>query len=162
MNVIEPLHADEPGENGNAADDHALTIRSLLTGLVLVLLLIAPATAIILGASAADHNDSAQAAAPATISLAALPKMTADIYQYAAVHARHFVEIPCYCGCDKSLSHRNLEDCFVNPAGWDPHAYGCGICIAEAVAAREQLDAGVGISEVRQSIIARFGPTPAA
>jgi hypothetical protein len=75
----------------------------------------------------------------------------------------HFADIPCYCGCDRGLGHRNLEDCFVNAAGdWDAHASGCGVCTAEAIAAREQLDAGIAIAEVRQSIIDRFGPPPAA
>ncbi len=145
------------------ADDRRSIIRIALAELTLVLLIFVGVAALIRGASAPDPADAASVAATPTVELTALPEATADVYRYAADHAGHFTEIPCYCGCDIGLGHRNLEDCFVNAAGdWDAHASGCAVCTAEAVAAREQLDAGVAIGDVRQSIIDRFGPPPEA
>ena len=151
------------GRSTEGENDRRSIVRIILAELGLVLLIFAGVAALIRGAGAPDPADAASAAASPTVNLADLPDATADVYRYAADHAMHFTDIPCYCGCENSLGHRNLEDCFVNAAGnWDAHASGCGVCSAEAIAARERLDAGVAISDVRQSIIDRFGPPPAA
>ncbi len=163
MNDVETDRGDDPGDGTDGDNDRRSVIRIILAELALVALIFVGVAALIRGASAPDPADAASAAASPTVELGALPEATADVYRYAADHAGHFAEIPCYCGCDRSLGHRNLEDCFVNATGdWDAHASGCGVCTAEAIAAREQLDAGVAISDVRQSIIDRFGPPPAA
>jgi Protein of unknown function with PCYCGC motif len=115
------------------------------------------------GASAADPNDALRSPTAVTISLASLPMETADMYRYAADHSEQFAQIPCYCGCDRSLGHRNLEDCFVTADGsWDAHASGCAVCTIEASAAQELIDAGTDTAVVRQAIIDRYGPPPAA
>ena len=162
MSDTEIERADEPADGTERGDDRRSIVRIVLAELALVALIFVGLAALIRGASGADPADAAPAAASPTVDLADLPDATADVYRYAADHAMHFIDIPCYCGCEHSIGHRNLEDCFVNPAGdWDAHASGCGVCSAEAIAAREQLDAGVAIGDVRQSIIDRFGP-PAA
>lgn len=163
MTDVEADRGDAPGDGTEGDNDRRSVVRIILAELALVALIFVGVAALIRGASAPDPADAAPAAATPTVNLADLPDVTADVYRYAADHAMHFTDIPCYCGCDRSLGHRNLEDCFVNATGdWDAHASGCGVCTAEAVAAREQLDAGIGIAEVRQSIIDRFGPPPAA
>lgn len=163
MSDIKAERADEPRDGTGGGNDGRSIARIVLAELTLVLLIFVGVAAVIRGASAPDPADAAPAAASPTVNLADLPDATANVYRYAADHALHFTDIPCYCGCEKSLGHRNLADCFVNAAGdWDAHASGCGVCTAEAIAAREQLDAGVAIAEVRQSIIDRFGPPPAA
>lgn len=163
MSDTETERADEPADGTERGDDRRSIVRIILAELALVALIFAGVAALIRGASAADPADAAPAAASPTVDLADLPEATADVYRYAADHATHFADIPCYCGCENTLGHRNLEDCFVNAAGdWDAHASGCGVCSAEAIAAREQLDAGIAIAEIRQSIIDRFGPPPAA
>ena len=165
MSDIETQPRDEPCDATDSDSDSGRRsiVRILLAELNLVLLIFAGVAALIRGASAPDPADASPVSATPTVNLTDLPDATADVYRYAADHAMHFTEIPCYCGCENSLGHRNLEDCFVNAAGdWDAHASGCGVCSAEAIAAREQLDAGVAISDVRQSIIDRFGPPPAA
>ncbi|MEP7114650.1 MAG: PCYCGC motif-containing (lipo)protein [Ilumatobacteraceae bacterium] len=163
MNDTETNVGDDSLDGTEGDNDRRSIIRIVLAELALVALIFAGVAALIRGASAPDPADAASAAASPTVNLADLPDTTADVYRYAADHAMHFTEIPCFCGCDGSLDHRNLEDCFVNATGdWDAHASGCGVCTAEAIAAREQLDAGVAISDVRQSIIDRFGPPPAA
>lgn len=160
---MDAARVDDPGDGTEGGNDRRSIVRIVLAELSLVILIFVGVAALIRGASGPDPADAAPAGASPTVQLADLPDATADVYRYAADHANHFTEIPCYCGCERSLEHRNLEDCFVNAAGqWDAHASGCAVCTAEAIAAQEQLDAGVAISEVRQSIVDRFGPPPAA
>ena len=99
--------------------------------------------ALIRGASAADPDHALHSPTAVTVALDALPTETADMYRYAAGHAEQFTQIPCYCGCDRSLGHRNLEDCFVTPDGsWDAHASGCAVCTIEASSAQQLIDTG--------------------
>ena len=151
MNDVETDRGDDLGDGTEGDNDRLSVIRIVLAELALVALIFVGVAVLIRGASGADLADAAPAAASLTVDLADLPDVTADVYRYAADHAMHFTEIPCFCGCDRGLGHRNLEDCFVNADGdWDAHASGCGVCTAEAIAAREQLDAGIAIAEVRQ------------
>lgn len=139
--------------------DRRTTLRVVMAELTIILLVVVGIGALARGASAPIPSSASGSVTAVTVSLADLPAATAEIYQYAADHADHFADIPCYCGCDRSLGHRNLEDCFVNPAGgWDAHASGCGICTAEALTAQELLDANTHIAVVRQAIIDRYGP----
>jgi hypothetical protein len=168
MRDVETDRVDEPGE-GTESGNSWVIVRIVLAELALVLLIAIGIGGFIRGASAPDPADAAEPAdgarpaASSTVALADLPDATAGIYRYAAGHAGHFTELPCYCGCEQSLGHLNLEDCFVNANGdWDAHASGCAVCTQEAIAAREQLDAGITIGDVRQSIIDSFGPPPAA
>lgn len=118
---------------------------------------------LIRGASAADPDHAVHVPTAVTVSLAALPSETSDMYRYVAAHGEQFTEFPCYCGCDRSLGHRDLRDCFVTPDGsWDAHASGCGVCTAEATTAKELLADGTEVATVRQKIIDRYGPPPAA
>ncbi|HEX6659519.1 MAG TPA: PCYCGC motif-containing (lipo)protein [Ilumatobacter sp.] len=97
----------------------------------------------------------------ATISLGELSASGAGLYRAAADHGEHFAALPCYCGCDTTLAHRSLRDCFITPSGdWDAHASGCEICTAEAVTALELLDAGVPAATVQAQIIDQYGPPP--
>lgn len=146
---------DEPRPRG--------TLRVVVVEMALVLFVVVAVGGTIRGASAPDPSDVRGSELSTTVSLESLPVATAEMYKYAADHADHFASLPCHCGCDRSLGHRNLEDCFVNPAGgWDAHAAGCGVCIAEARTAQELLDADTVIGAVRQVIIDRYGPLPAA
>lgn len=111
------------------------------------------------GASGADPDDGFAASSAVTISLDSMPADMAEHYRYAGAHAQEYMQIPCYCGCDHSLGHRYLTDCFVTPAAaWDAHAAGCAVCTLEATQVRLQLDSGVPIADVRASIIKTFGP----
>ena len=169
MSDVETERVDEPGDSTHSRNDRRIVVRIVLVELAVVLLIVIGIGGFIRGASAPDPADAAgaaDAAQPAespTADLADLPDATAGIYRYAAGHAGHFTELPCYCGCEQSLGHLNLEDCFVNADGnWDAHASGCAVCTQEAIAAREQLDVGITIGDVRQSIIDSFGPPPQA
>lgn len=92
-----------------------------------------------------------------------LTTVTASVagqYRYAGDHADHFSDIPCYCGCDAFLGHRSLADCFVRAdgAGWDVHAAGCAICLAEAADARRMFERGRDPAAVRGAIVDTYGP----
>lgn len=69
-------------------------------------------------------------------------------------------EVPCYCGCEKSIGHRNLTDCFVRSdgTGWDAHAAGCAVCIDESIAVRRLMADDAGAPTIRDSISTEFGP----
>jgi Protein of unknown function with PCYCGC motif len=132
----------------------------IATGLVVLLIVGVGVGVVNRGTSAADRASSTSTGV--TVALSALPSEMAAMYQYAAAHREAFAEIPCYCGCDRSLGHRNLEDCFVNADGsWDAHAAGCGVCTVESTMAKALLDEGTDVAVVRQKIIDRYGP-PAA
>lgn len=89
------------------------------------------------------------------------PADVAALYRFAASHDRHLSEVPCFCGCESFLAHRGLADCFLQPDGaWEPHAAGCGICVAEAVSVRTSLAAGESVAAARERVVATFGSTP--
>lgn len=128
---------------------------------VVVAVIVLGVVVLIRGASGADPNHAMAAPPVVTVSLDNVPADIADNYRYAADHMAEFAEIPCYCGCDRSLGHRNLADCYVTADGaWDAHASGCAVCGAETTSARPQIDAGTPIAEVRSSIIEQYGPPP--
>lgn len=90
-----------------------------------------------------------------------LDGMPADMvghYEYARANADVYAQIPCYCGCQEMLGHRNLEDCFVTPDGaWESHASGCQICIDESQMIMRMMGGGMGPGMMRGRIDARFG-----
>ena len=149
------LQGDEPETGG--------WLPIILAELAVIALVFVGVAILIRGASGADPSDAYAAPKPATVSLSELPSAMSDTYRYAAEHVAEFMAIPCFCGCQQSLGHRNLEDCFVTPDGdWDAQASGCGVCTAEAVAAKELLDINTPIDVVHKAIVDRFGPPPTA
>jgi hypothetical protein len=100
------------------------------------------------------------------IGLAVPPLDLADVVPNIAEHyrtaeANHDVysQVPCYCGCERSIGHRHLADCFVRSdgGGWDAHAAGCAVCTNESTMVRRLLADGADTATIRQSIIAEFG-----
>ena len=117
--------------------------------------------AVVRGASGADRIDRFEASPAVTLFLDNMPADMADHYRYAATHVQEFTQIPCYCGCDSSLGHRYLTDCFITPTrAWDAHAAGCAVCTLQATQVRAKLDAGVPIADIRTSIIKTLGLPP--
>lgn len=117
---------------------------------------------LILRANGADRDGMMVASSVVTVELSTVTPAIAADYHYAADHLADFAQIPCYCGCDRALGHRNLADCYVTATGeWDAHASGCAVCGSETATAREQLSAGLQIADVRTSIIDQYGPPPA-
>jgi hypothetical protein len=88
------------------------------------------------------------------------PAVAAE-FHYAADHRDAYRQLRCWCGCEKAFDHRSLADCFVRPDGqWEAHGAGCGVCIAEAMAARQRLDAGVPVADIARQLDNEFGPDP--
>ena len=94
------------------------------------------------------------------VAISTLDSHLAAMYRGAKAHGRHFKQIPCFCGCDKTrLQHRHLLDCFVlkDGGGWESHATGCSVCQGEARMALELFDQGVDPGEVRDLVIDAYG-----
>lgn len=128
----------------------------LLTPVVVALAVIAGT----LAALAGNGGDAPTDAAP--LALASVSPDIAGHYHAATELADVYREIPCYCGCEEFLGHRDLYDCFVRAdgQGWDAHAAGCGVCIAESTLARDLTDAGTPAGDIPAAVIDRFGSTP--
>ena len=136
-------------------------LKIFLGELAVIAVIVLGVFALVRGASGADPDHRMGTPPAVTISLDKMPAEMAAHYQYAASHQQEYTQIPCYCGCDRSLGHRYLTDCFVTRTGaWDAHASGCAVCTTEANQVRTQLDAGVPIADIRASIIKAFGPPP--
>ena len=86
------------------------------------------------------------------------PAGMAAHYTFARSHLGLMARVPCYCGCQSFLSHRNLGDCFVKPDGtWESHASGCGICTQESGLVERLLQKGRSPVGIRSAVIAQFG-----
>lgn len=86
-----------------------------------------------------------------------VPAEVATHYRFAASNRDLYSMIPCFCGCEATLDHRNLHDCFVRPGGgWESHASGCAICIDESKMARRLQASGEQPEAIRDAIVARY------
>lgn len=132
----------------------------------LALYLLAPvvvAVAVIAGTFAAFAVSESDAPGPAApLELASVSTDTAGHYQAAADLADAYRQVPCYCGCEEFLGHRDLYDCFVRAdgQGWEAHAARCGVCIAESTLVRELDAAGTPTGAIPAAVVDRFGTTP--
>ena len=152
---------ENPG--GDRAVPHrARMSRARAVALVVsVLLLAGVGVAAVVAASSEDAGPSAggmpQMVTP--LDLASVSPNVAAHYRYVRGHQDAYSQIPCFCGCDRSLGHRSLLDCFVQADGaaWEAHASGCGICVSESVTARRLLNGGRDPTAVREAVIAEFG-----
>lgn len=96
--------------------------------------------------------------APAGFQLNGLPRATVEAYAFAADHAGVLAQIPCFCGCDRMLGHRDLARCFVTPEGaWESHAAGCDVCLGEARMVMRMMGRGMSPAMMRERIVAEFG-----
>ncbi|HEV7844045.1 MAG TPA: CYCXC family (seleno)protein [Pyrinomonadaceae bacterium] len=63
-------------------------------------------------------------------------------------------QLPCYCYCDEGFGHKSLHTCYESD-----HSAHCATCIQEAlVAYRLQKEDGLSPAQIRERIIADFGP----
>jgi hypothetical protein len=87
-----------------------------------------------------------------------LPAMVVDHYRFARANAGVYQQVPCFCGCQDMLGHRNLEDCFVTPDGaWESHAAGCAVCVDESQMVIRMMSRGMGPQMMSERIVAEFG-----
>lgn len=103
-----------------------------------------------------------QVAPGGAVELASLPADHQDLYRAAADDPEAFEAVPCYCGCEAFLDHRHLGDCFVRPdGGWERHATGCGICLAQARDMADMRTDQVPLDQIVRDIDDRYGATTA-
>jgi hypothetical protein len=83
--------------------------------------------------------------ADAGFDLTGMPASMAAHYRFARANAGAYEQVPCFCGCQDMLGHRNLEDCFVTPdSAWESHASGCQVCIDESQMVMRMMGRGLG------------------
>ena len=110
------------------------------------------------GPGAAQAAPSTEHAMPAGFQLDGMPAHMIAHYEYAKANAGVYAQVPCYCGCQEMLAHRNLEDCFVTPDGaWESHASGCQVCIDESRMIMRMMGRGMGPRTIHDRIVAHYG-----
>ena len=90
-----------------------------------------------------------------------LTNVSADVaghYHAARAAAADYQAVPCFCGCDATLGHRNLYDCFVTPGGeWEPHAAWCAVCVDESARLQHMAGRGMSPADMHDRIVDEFG-----
>jgi hypothetical protein len=159
------------GPTGTDPQDGRASTPELLTTL---LVLIAAAIVVIAGgavgialgvqhgsgmpmASVATPSD-ASADVPMAFTLADVPADVASHYHMAHDMPAPYRAVPCFCGCQATLDHRNLHDCFVTPDGrWEVHASGCAVCIQESQMVQRMLAKQLPYDVMHDRIVQAFG-----
>lgn len=77
-----------------------------------------------------------------------------EAYMVAREIPETLAQLPCYCYCDEGFGHKSLHTCYESD-----HSAHCATCIQEAlVAYRLQKEEGLSPAQIRDRIIAQFGP----
>jgi Protein of unknown function with PCYCGC motif len=74
-----------------------------------------------------------------------------EAYEIARRQPDLFPKLHCYCGCDKLLGHRNLQDCYR-----DRHAASCATCMGEAKDANQMSSQGSPVEQILDALRARY------
>jgi hypothetical protein len=93
------------------------------------------------------------------------------VYAAAAKYKELLEQIPCYCGCNESVAHRDNYDCFIHEnkengaVVWDDHGTKCEVCLVIASESISQFNEGKSLKEIRQYIDQKYKngfpkPTP--
>ncbi|HEV2171203.1 MAG TPA: CYCXC family (seleno)protein [Candidatus Binatus sp.] len=72
-------------------------------------------------------------------------------YEVAERDPALLAQLHCYCGCDKSLGHKSLLDCFR-----DEHGSKCAICCGEAIDAEAMATRGMPVEQIRDTLRERY------
>src|SRR5271163_2453233 len=68
-------------------------------------------------------------------------------YQVAEKSPALLAQLHCYCGCDRTLGHQNLLDCYRGT-----HASVCEICVGEALMAEQLSEQGSPVEQIRDAL----------
>jgi len=96
-----------------------------------------------------------------------------QVYEFAARHPEVLQHVPCYCGCER-IGHNGNHDCFVKTrmangtvTEWDPHGFGCAICLDVGRDAMSLFNGGTSVQQIRAAIERKYAshfpsstPTP--
>lgn len=88
---------------------------------------------------------------------------TVAAYSAAVMHPDVLAEVPCLCGCQQSLGHRNNLDCYVAGAGandvtvYSTHGIGCRVCQTITQLALDGASRGLSGPQLRDLVLEHFG-----
>lgn len=87
-------------------------------------------------------------------------------YQFAIDNPDLLAQIPCYCGCEKTLAHKHNLDCYIaafkpdgSVAQYTDHAAYCGICVDTTLLARKLAGQGQTAAAIHTAIDLQYGYT---
>ena len=87
-------------------------------------------------------------------------------YQFARDNSDLLAQMPCYCGCEKTLHHKHNLDCYIaafHPDGsvaqYTDHAAYCGVCVDTTLLARKLAGEGQTAQAIHTAIDMQYGYT---
>jgi hypothetical protein len=90
--------------------------------------------------------------------------VTRAVYEFVAQHPEVARYVPCYCGCEAD-GHRANEMCFIgrrdakgNVLEWDPHGFGCAVCVDVARESMQLFNSGADPVSIRAAIERKWSP----
>jgi Protein of unknown function with PCYCGC motif len=97
------------------------------------------------------HQRGAAAQGPLTLEATLFKGDARKAYEVAREDPALLAQLHCYCGCEQSIEHKNLLDCFRSK-----HAVTCEICIGEAIEAERLAGQGLTADQISAQLRARF------
>lgn len=91
---------------------------------------------------------------------------TVAAYTAAITHPDVLSDVPCLCGCQQSLGHRNNLDCYIAGAGahgvvdYSTHGIDCAVCQTITQLAIDGAARGLSGPELRQLVLDHYGSQP--
>ena len=88
---------------------------------------------------------------------------TVAAYQAALAHPDVLASVPCLCGCQQSLGHRNNLDCYIVGAAasgdttYSMHGVGCSVCQGTTRIALDGAQHGLSGSELQELVQSHYG-----
>lgn len=88
---------------------------------------------------------------------------TVTAYHAALTHSETLAAVPCLCGCQESLGHRNNLDCYVvgreanGTVIYSTHGVSCAVCQAITRIAVDGLRQGLSGPALRQLVLSHYG-----
>lgn len=142
---------------GSPAAEPASGRGFVIAAVVSVVMLVAIAGTVVAVLLSGPHEPMMSVAPGGAVELSSLSDDLAEHYLAAARNPDVYAGVPCFCGCEATLEHRSLLDCFVRPAGgWERHASGCAVCVNESRIVRSMLADGTGVGAIRAEIVATY------
>lgn len=87
-------------------------------------------------------------------------------YQFAIDHPEILKQIPCYCGCEKTLGHKHNLACYVTTfkpdgsvAQYSDHAVYCTTCLDITQIAMKMRSEGKTVQAIHNTIDTQYGHT---
>ena len=87
---------------------------------------------------------------------------TVAAYRAALTHPDVLASVPCLCGCQQSLGHRNNLDCYIAGAAngsvtYSMHGVGCAVCQEITRIALEGARQGLSGPELKELVLSHYG-----